>query len=537
MVDRLGGRLAGQSVPVRLSRRAALAAVVLGGCGGRSVRAQTPGPATAVPVGRRPVELRQPKVLTSANGLLDVTLTGRPGVVDVGALRPVTTFTYDNVLPGHTWEVSPGDTLRIDLVNDLPPLPHADPVDLTRPHAWTTTNLHTHGLHVSPAGNADNVFLSIEPGETQWYEIAIPDDHPGGLFWYHPHRHGGVCQQVRAGMAGAIIVRGEIDEVPEVCAAKEQVVVLQAIELGDDYQLLDPIPNPSKQEAFFPRTQILYTVNGVLNPKITMYPGEVQRWRILNAAEGKFMALRLAGHDLHVLAWDGLTLHAPDVVDEVLLSAGNRVELLVKAGTPGSYDLVLRPGSSQHPVAPGMAHGPATPTGAPVPSSELLVRPILTIEVVGSGPEMALPTALPAWDPPILPIARRRQVAYTVERDDDDEFIDFGIDGVPFDPARPPYRIKLGTAEEWTVTNAPDTKLLEHAHVFHIHVNPFKVTKINGETLDTPLWRDTFVLTGNTGDSTTFESNFDDFTGRFVQHCHVLSHEDLGMMEALEVVP
>jgi FtsP/CotA-like multicopper oxidase with cupredoxin domain len=149
---------------------------------------------------------------------------------------------------------------------------------------------------------------------------------------------------------------------------------------------------------------------------------------------------------------------------------------------------------------------------------------------------MALPAALPAFDPPILPIARQRTVAYTVERTDEDEFVDFGIDGQPFDPDRPPYQARLGTAEEWTVVNGADPKLAAHAHVFHIHVNPFKVTRINGQPLERPLWRDTFVLGGATGDSFTFETNFVDFPGRFVEHCHVLSHEDLGMMEAIEVV-
>ena len=94
---------------------------------------------------------------------------------------------------------------------------------------------------------------------------------------------------------------------------------------------------------------------------------------------------------------------------------------------------------------------------------------------------------------------------------------------------------KLGTAEEWTLFNGVDNKLPEHAHVFHIHVNAFKVTKINGQPLEKPRWRDTFVLTGQSGDSITLEMNFDDFTGKFVNHCHVLSHEDLGMMEAVEV--
>jgi FtsP/CotA-like multicopper oxidase with cupredoxin domain len=108
---------------------------------------------------------------------------------------------------------------------------------------------------------------------------------------------------------------------------------------------------------------------------------------------------------------------------------------------------------------------------------------------------------------------------------------------VPFDPARAPYQMKLGTAEEWTLTNAHDHKLLRHAHVLHIHTNPYKIIKVNGIDLPTPLWRDTYVLTGDTGDSITFQSNFDDFTGKLVEHCHVLAHEDLGMMESLEVIP
>jgi FtsP/CotA-like multicopper oxidase with cupredoxin domain len=174
--------------------------------------------------------------------------------------------------------------------------------------------------------------------------------------------------------------------------------------------------------------------------------------------------------------------------------------------------------------------------GMPNIPGELAVRPILTVNVAGSGPEMALPTSLPVWDPPILPIAKRRRFSFTVERDLNNEFLSFGVDGEVFDPNRSPYQVQLGTAEEWTLVNAPDSKLMAHAHVFHIHVNPFKITKINGRPLTKPLWRDTFVLTRSTGDSFTFESNFVDFAGKFVAHCHVLSHEDLGMMESIEVI-
>jgi FtsP/CotA-like multicopper oxidase with cupredoxin domain len=492
----------------------------------------------------RPPWLPQPRVLSSADGELSVRLVGVPGVVDMNAPKMVRTYTLGGHVPGYTWELRAGDTLKVLLQNRLPKLPRM-PVHMDRPHQWTNMNLHTHGLHVSPSGNADNVFLDIPPGCDHRLEIPLPPDHPAGLFWYHPHRHGGVTQQLRAGMAGMLIVRGDIDQVEEVCAAQEKVMVLQGIELGDDFQLLDPIPEPKPDQDFFPATQVLYTVNGVLTPRLHMYPGQVQRWRLVNAAADNFMSLALKNHDFHVLAWDGLTLPAPDTTDVVMLSPGNRVDLLVKAGRPGVYDLVLTPGSSGMPNIPGMPTsglpGPAS-GGMPMPGltplpDELVPRAILTVEVSGRGPAMGLPTALPAWDPPILPISRYRNFSFSVQRTPANEFLNFGIDGKPYDMSAPPYQVPVGTAEEWTLTNAFDPKLMEHAHVFHIHTNPFKITKRNGKVLSPPLWRDTYVLTKSAGDTMTFESNFVDYTGKFVEHCHLVPHEDLGMMSAIEVVP
>jgi FtsP/CotA-like multicopper oxidase with cupredoxin domain len=282
----------------------------------------------------------------------------------------------------------------------------------------------------------------------------------------------------------------------------------------------------------------------------------VQRWRLLNAAEGKFMSLRLEGHDLHQITWHGLTLKEPDVTDVVLLSSGNRVEFLVKAGKPGTYNLVLTPGSSQKPNIPGMpgsipeseselfcrlvgandAVGTMPAAGLADEPPELQPRAILTVQVRGGGRKMRLPRSLPAWDPPRLPVARRRRFEFTVSRDPMNEFLSFGIDGQQFDPRHEPYQAKLNTAEEWTLVNACDSKLMDHAHVYHVHVNPFMITAINGRALSTPLWRDTFVLTKRSGDSLTIGPNFVDFTGKYVEHCHVLAHEDFGMMASVEVV-
>lgn len=514
---------------------------------GTSTGAPTTG-TSAAPSGTAP--LRSTTVTRSQGGVLATTLTPRPAEVDIGAPRPITTWAYDGLIPGPTWEIAPGDVLRVQLANDLPDLTptttpstagsaaghddHSahgadDQMPMDRPHQWTTTNLHYHGMHVSPEGNGDDVFLTVQPGERYSYEIEVPADHPGGLFWYHPHRHGGVTQQIRGGMAGAIIVRGAIDEVPEVAAATEQLMVIQAIEVDENYAVPAPIPDPTSTEAFFPRNQILYPINGGLSPTLTMRPGEVARWRILNAAEGKFLNLVADGLEFHVIAWDGLTLAEPELVPNLFLSAGNRVEVLVRATTAGTIQLNLTPSSSQKPGTQGV---PGSTDGLP---PELVTRPIATIEVAGDPITMALPTTLPAFEQDILPIARTREVTYSVERDGT-EFEDFGVDGQQFTPGEPAYQVKLGTAEEWTVVNGLDGKYPQHAHVFHIHVNPFKIIKINGQSLDKPLWRDTFILTGTNGDSFTFQTNFLDFTGKFVDHCHIVSHEDLGMMETIEVV-
>jgi FtsP/CotA-like multicopper oxidase with cupredoxin domain len=102
------------------------------------------------------------------------------------------------------------------------------------------------------------------------------------------------------------------------------------------------------------------------------------------------------------------------------------------------------------------------------------------------------------------------------------------ICGRRFDPDRVDQRVRLGAAEEWLVVNEHDND-----HIFHIHTNPFELTAVNGEALAEPVWRDTVVVPRN--GSVTFRSRFLDFTGRFVLHCHMMNHEELGMMQVVEV--
>ena len=135
----------------------------------------------------------EPDVLSSVNGRLDVTLVAsmatHEGAID-GALA------YNAGPVGPTLRVRPGDRVNLTLRNALN----------------APTNLHTHGLNVSPAGMGDDVFATVAPGDERSYVYEIPGDHHSGTFWYHPHRHGTVAAQVAAGLFGAIIVDDEIDD-------------------------------------------------------------------------------------------------------------------------------------------------------------------------------------------------------------------------------------------------------------------------------------------------------------------------------------
>ena len=192
----------------------------------------------------------QPLVLRSSHGVLSLTLrakiatnkilepaaasTTAPGAAADSKLVEVATITgptYDGKLTAPTLILDPGDTLKIKLINDLPPNP---PVTRTGmyPHEPYTTNFHSHGLEVSPEGNSDNVLRMMDPGTTNQVEIKIPSYHHAGTFWFHPHHHGAVTFQMMGGMAGMLIVRGgagTVDEVPEVKAAKQIVMDFQVL--------------------------------------------------------------------------------------------------------------------------------------------------------------------------------------------------------------------------------------------------------------------------------------------------------------------
>jgi FtsP/CotA-like multicopper oxidase with cupredoxin domain/peroxiredoxin len=428
---------------------------------------------------------------------------------------------YNGSLVGPTLRAKPGDVLRIRVENRLPQLPEVPVHVVNVPHALNSTNIHTHGLHVSPEGNSDNIYLDIKPGQTQDYEIRIPQGHVAGTFWYHPHRHGSVALQVSSGLSGALIIEGGLDEVQEIRQARERIFVFQQIPFDDQGRveklttLYDGHPTKHWHES-----GRFTTINGVALPVITLRPGEVQRWRFIHSGIHESLTLRLDGHKLHEIAADALPLGKMAAREEIELQPGNRSDVLVKASaTPGVY--LLRDGAL--PADRALQ-------GKPEPDKFLA-------KVVVAGPprDMALPdSAGLARFAPFRPITdeevQGRKSTVVFGQDEKHQPPRYFINDRQFDPDAVPRRVLLGTAEEWSLSSKEDN------HPFHLHVNPFEVIRRDPQTgkIVERVWRDTVLVTAK--QPVTIRVRYRDFPGKSVFHCHNLAHEDLGMMQNIDVV-
>ena len=455
--------------------------------------------------------LIEPEVRRSANGVLATRLRCAYAYRDIGGFRLYMRSYEGGLAP--TLRMKPGETLKIRLINDLPPNRDIAPSITSYPHQFNNTNLHFHGAHCSPSGIADNVMRLMEPGKSYDIEIALPADHTRGTYWYHPHFHGSADIQVASGMVGAIVVEGDFADVPEIAQARERVMLLTEV-VFDAYSMIEDFGTLFPEDS----TRFL-AINGQRRPVIDMRPGEVQRWRLVGSQYQDNMFLELDKHLLNVIAYDGIQLGSLQEMRQLLIAPGQRADVLVQAGGPGTYELNAMPYNQGH----------ESPTG-----------PLARIVVAGEPLPMRLPAALPK--PPLEAIADgeitcRRTLVFGATEPQNiiaghwQEYA-FTVDGKIFDPARIDQRVRLGAVEEWTIRNTQQ----HDDHIFHIHTNPFQVIEIGGVPQADRTWRDTVVVPRQAaGGSTVIRTRFLDYTGVFMMHCHMMNHEELGMMQSVEV--
>jgi len=617
-----------------------------------------------------------------------------------GHMDPLHLRSYGGCKMGPLIVVNPGDTLRVDLINDLPV---NDPSCLPNPPSglglppgvgcFNTINLHTHGLHVSPSGNSDNVLLSIAP-QTQFpYEINIPKDHPAGTFWYHAHRHGSTAVQVASGAAGILVVRGnreykpptpedphpiaDIDTILHDTAGTplaEQFFFLQQIpyacfsnppgQVGGPWQQIYTVngfyntssppkgktspansewtcPLPTKDNYATPGTIENFglqmfsasvwdtngrftSVNGVVEPTMSIAAGEIQRWRFIHAGIHDTINLQIVravpqvGNDTllarsafsgdrlqqaadverecpslpqtlvpqFAIAADGLTMtriHTLEGVSEPgsdganYMQPGYRSDILVVFPNDGYYCLLDQ-------AAPASQRfDPTTGKGGGAGKSEPQLLAI--IHVVGghavSGDlkkyvEDALYEANPQLPEPVREGLREgdltpwapfvelappphnqypQQAAFNITSTGQ-----FQINGQSYDPNVINIKRQVNTTDDWILSAQGEP------HIFHIHVNPFEVIDVVHLKKDGTqesiydadghcksdvdpdhqglanqycgMWhtfRDTIFVENNY--FVHIRTHYDRYIGEFVIHCHILDHEDAGMMLNIEIVP
>jgi FtsP/CotA-like multicopper oxidase with cupredoxin domain len=466
----------------------------------------------AVPVAAMDAPLVEPEVRRSANGVLKTSLRCAYAYRDIGGKR-LYLRSYEGGSPGPTLRMKPGETLKILLVNDFPPNRDVAPRDFSHPHQFNTTNFHFHGAHCSPSGIADNVMRSMLPGKSYDIEIKLPADHTSGTYWYHPHHHGSADVQVASGMAGAIVVEGDFADVPEIAQARERVMVLGQV-------VYDFAGTVEDFYAIFPETATRFlSINGQRRPTIDMRPGEVQRWRLVGAQYQDDTMLELDQHRLNVIAYDGIQLGTMKEMKQLVIAPGQRADVLVQAAGPGTYELNAVPFDQGH----------RSPVGS-------LARVI----VAGEPLSMKHPAALlksPLETIRDSEITGRRTVVLSTIGDPPANYpgalwqeFRFMVDGKTFDPGRIDQRVRLGAVEKWTIVNNDG----RDDHVFHIHTNPFQVTQVNGRPQSDLQWRDSVVVPRQ-GGSVVWRSRFLDYTGIFMLHCHMMNHEEMGMMQTVEV--
>ena len=210
------------------------------------------------------------------------------------------------------------------------------------------TNLHFHGLTVSPNAPGDDVFgMMAMPGQVLHYSVKIPRDHPPGLFWYHTHPHGESHRQALDGMSGAIVIEGMERYAPQVRRLPERVMVVRGRSIENDPTAADlrrQVEIPSQRcggEA--EAVDEVFTVNGAVRPRIEIAPKERQYWRIVNASPDRYLDLQLDGQAFEIVALDGMphTYHEPQspdrTSDHLLLAPAGRLEAIVTGPPLGSH--------------------------------------------------------------------------------------------------------------------------------------------------------------------------------------------------------
>ena len=427
---------------------------------------------------------------------------------------------YNGEYVGPTMHFLPGENVTLDFKNDLK----------------TATNLHFHGMHLSPNGSSDNPYITVEPGHTFVYHLAIPKDQPVGTFWYHDHE---MCMgtetmsmpgmpsmstkpadcddlesQIFAGLSGTIVVGDDRQLLPKAFAGVAvHTIVLKDLQTNNFNKILQNSSNESINSS----APTVRLVNGELRPVLTMQPGQTQLWRFANEGADIFYDLTAPGFTFTIIGQDGYPAAKITTANTLLLPPAKRFDVLVTAPksptTTWLETLTYHQGDDTYPTEDLMKVDITGPAMKPIPLAS-----------------NSVPTAETS-------LANAHISQYrTVTLNENAAGTLMYINGKGFDMNRSVFSKPaiLGTVEQWTILNTTP-----EIHPFHTHTDHFQVMSINGvvqpyigEQDIVPVPQEVNGVPGKV----VIRIHFTDFIGKLMFHCHIAAHEDAGMMSFINVV-
>lgn len=434
------------------------------------------------------VKLAEPADKNPDPKIVEVDLVAKLADVQIGG-TVVHAWTYNGGIPGPLIKTRVGDRLIVHFTNELD----------------EPTTVHWHGVRVpiEMDGVPEISQPEVTKGQSFTYDFVVRD---AGLYWYHPHVMS--AAQVGFGLYGALLVEDPADGV-----GVDDQLTLVLSDIGFDKKgVLEPADSGGSAGMVFGREGDYVLANGRHKPVIRARPGAPQRWRIVNAAKSRFFYLDLDGQPFAVIGVDGGLQEKAVSTDILLVTPGERVDVIVapkgKAGTPLALRAMLY----------NRGYGSV---------EYRAVEDVLTIEFTKETPIAAKPvTVSRAIPPPTVEGATPVDIVLSLPPMKDNKS-EFQINGVPFWKAKP-YVAKLGEKQLWIVKNESDWD-----HPFHLHGFFFQVVDEQGNAVGPQAWKDTVNVPMKT--TVRLLVHFDERPGQWMFHCHILDHADGGMMGTVMV--
>lgn len=429
------------------------------------------------------LELSEPADRNPDPKIVEIDLTAKLADLQIDG-KVVHAWTYNGSLPGPLIKTRIGDRLIVHFRNELD----------------QPTTVHWHGVRVpiEMDGVPDISQPEVKKGESFTYDFIVRD---AGLYWYHPHVAS--AAQVGYGLFGALLVEDPADGV----GVDDQVTMVLS-DIGFDAKgVLEPADSGGSAGMVFGREGDYVLVNGRRRPVLHARPGAPQRWRIVNAAKSRFFYLDLEGQAFTVIGADGGIQERPVVADILLITPGERVDVIVtpkgKAGTPLTLRAMLY----------NRGYGSVEYRS---------VEDVLTIELTKEAPIAAKPVSvMRAIAPASIEGATPVEIVLTLPPMKNNKS-EFQVNGVPFWKAKP-YVAKLGEKQLWIVKNESDWD-----HPFHLHGFFFQVVDEDGKPVSPLAWKDTVNVPMKS--TVRLVVTFDERPGEWMFHCHILDHADGGLM-------